>query len=133
MLQENRQAPDRAVPSFSYTYSAQNQEEIERIRQKYAAPQEDKMARLRHLDRLVERPGTIVSISLGIAGTLMLGIGMCCTMVWTSLFVPGIAVGLTGIAGICAAYPLYGMITRRAREKYAPQVLKLIDELSRRG
>lgn len=131
MIQENHRAPGQAAPSFSYTYSAQNQEEIERIRKKYAAPQEDKMTRLRHLDRLAERPGTIVSIALGTVGTLMLGIGMCCTMVWTSLFIPGIAVGLTGIAGICAAYPLHGIITRRERKKYAPQILKLIDELSR--
>ncbi len=45
------------------------------------------------------------------------------------LFVPGIAIGLAGIAGMCLAYPLYSHITRRERERLAPEILRLTDEL----
>ncbi len=45
-------------PSFHYTYSAKQQEEVKRIRQKYLPPTEDKMAQLRRLDKSAERKGT---------------------------------------------------------------------------
>ena len=48
--------------TFNYTYSATQQEEIKKIREKYVrpTPEEDKMERLRRLDASVTRPGTIV-------------------------------------------------------------------------
>ena len=65
---------------FTYTYSARQQEEVRRILQKYTSPQEDKMELLRRLDKSAQQPGTIAGIALGVCGTLMLGLGMCCTM-----------------------------------------------------
>lgn len=59
------------------------------------------------------------------AGALLLGLGMCCTMVWSGLFVPGVAVGLAGIAAMAAALPLYNRVTRRERQKLAPLVREL--------
>ena len=57
---------------------------------------------------------------------------MCCAMVWKgALFIPGVVVGLVGIAVVAAAYPLYSRITQKEREKLAPQILKLADELSK--
>lgn len=114
---------------FSYTYSAKQQEEVRRIRQKYIPNEESKMDKLRKLDKSVEIPGRIVSITLGIIGTLLFGVGMTCTMVWTDYFVLGIVVGVFGIALLAAAYPLYGMITKRQRKKLAPQILALSEEL----
>lgn len=116
--------------SFHYTYSAKQQEEIQSIRKKYL-PQEDKMEQLRRLDRSATRKGTVVSVIVGVIGCLLLGIGMCCTMVWMQWFVPGVVIGVIGIVGIAAAYPLYTRITRRERERLAPQILKLTEELSR--
>lgn len=66
---------------------------------------------------------------LAAAGALALGVGMCCTMVWTQFFSLGVAVGLAGIAAMAAALPLYRRITRRDREKLAPQILQLTEEL----
>lgn len=116
--------------TFSYSYSASQQEEIRNIREKYAPPvQEDKMEQLRRLDQSVTRPGTIISILIGSVSTLILGVGMSCTMVWTNLFALGVVVGLVGIAGIVAAYPVYNHITKKQREKLAPEILRLSDEL----
>lgn len=116
--------------SFEYTYSAPQQEEVRKIREKYMPREEDKMEHLRRLDRGATRKGTAVGLTLGILGTLMLGIGMSCCMVWAeAAFIPGIIIGLAGIAGIAAAYPLYGRITGKEREKIAPEILRLTEEL----
>lgn len=116
--------------TFTYTYSASRQEEVRRIREKYAPREEDKMERLRRLDRAATKPGTIAALIVGIAGALIMGLGMCCTMVWSEvLFIPGIVIGVVGIIGICAAYPLYLRITKRRRDRLAPEILRLTDEL----
>lgn len=116
--------------SFSYTYSAKQQKEIEDIRKKYLPKEEDKMAQLRALDASVYTKGTVVSLITGIIGTLILGVGMCCCMVWSGgWFIPGIIIGIIGIATLAAAYPLYTKITEKEREKIAPEILRLTDEL----
>lgn len=116
---------------FNYTYSASQQAEIKGIREKYMPPtkEEDKMEQLRRLDRSVTKTGTAVSIVVGIISTLVFGVGMCCTMVWEGLMVPGIIVGVVGIIGIVSAYPLYIYITKKQREKVAPEIMRLTDEL----
>lgn len=118
---------------FTYNYSAKQQEEINRIRAKYAPKEnnEDKMEQLRRLDASTTRPAAVISIIVGIIGTLMLGIGMCCTMVWTDMFVLGIIIGVVGIIVVSTAYPLYSHITKKRREKIAPEILKLTDELKK--
>ena len=79
--------------TFHYTYSARQQSEIEQIRSKYLPPEENKMDQLRRLDRSATQKGTAVSIAMGVVGCLLLGVGMCCTMVWVDLFIVGIVVG----------------------------------------
>lgn len=117
--------------SFEYTYSAEQQKEIERIRKKYLPKEEDKMETLRRLDQGAERPGTAAALIVGVIGALLLGVGMCCSMVWQeNLFVLGIVVGLLGIAMLSCAYPLYQRVTRKQREKIAEKVLALSEELS---
>lgn len=120
--------------TFNYTYSAKQQEEIRNIRKKYLPQEqkEDKMEQLRRLDQCVTKKGTIISIIVGIIGCLLLGVGMCCTMVWMEqLFIPGIIIGIIGIAVVVIAYPLYTRITKKEREKITPQILKLTEELSK--
>lgn len=118
-----------ASETFTYTYSAKEQEEIKRIRQKYI-PEEDKMAQLRRLDQNVTRKGTIYSIVIGVIGCLLLGIGMCCTLVWSTVwFVPGIIIGVLGIGIMAVAYPVYNHVTEKEREKIAPEIIRLTDEL----
>lgn len=119
--------------SFTYTYSARQQEEIRSIREKYLPrqPEEDKMEQLRRLDKGVTKKGTMASITTGVVGCLLLGLGMCCSMVWMgALFLPGILLGLLGIGAVAAAYPIYTRITEKERERLAPQILRLTEELS---
>lgn len=118
--------------TFTYTYSAKQQEEIRNIRSKYLPKEEDKMEQLRRLDRSASKKGTVVSVALGVIGCLLLGVGMCCTMVWMqNWFIPGVVIGVLGIAAVAVAYPVYNWITKKEREKLAPQILKLTEELSK--
>lgn len=115
--------------SFEYTYSAPEQEEIKRIRSKYLPrEQESKMDRLRRLDKEAEQPGTIMALVLGVVGILVFGMGMCCCLVW-ELYALGVGVGTAGVAMMAAAYPAYKSITRKQREKIAPEILALTEEL----
>ena len=118
--------------TFTYTYSSKQQEEIRNIRSKYLPKEEDKMEQLRRLDRSASKKGTVVSVTLGVIGCLLLGVGMCCTMVWMqNWFIPGVVIGVLGIAAVAVAYPVYNWITKKEREKLAPQILKLTEELSK--
>lgn len=113
---------------FKYTYSAPQQEEIKRIREKYLSGEEDKMEQLRRLDHSATSKGSAAALSTGILGTLILGLGMSCAMVWNRFFI-GILIGLAGIALVAMAYPLYTHITAAERKRIAPEILRLTDEL----
>lgn len=115
---------------FEYTYSAAMQEEVKKIREKYisAPKEEDKLETLRRLDASVTKKVTILSLIFGILGTLIFGTGMCCCLVWNLFFV-GVIVGLIGLVGVSLAYPVYSYVTKKEREKIAPQILRLTEEL----
>ncbi len=116
--------------SFNYTYSAKEQAELKKIREKYIPKEPDKMEQLRKLDQSVTHKSTTAALIIGIVGTLVMGIGMCCTMVWAGIwFIPGIIIGMIGIALLSAAYPLYNHVIKKEREKIAPEVIRLTDEL----
>lgn len=118
---------------FEFTYSAKQQKEVERIRNKYVSKEESKMEKLIRLDKQAERPGTIVSLIVGILGSLILGVGMCCVLVWNSSienFVAGIVIGIIGMLVAGFAYPIYKKITKKERAKIAELVIALSNELS---
>lgn len=49
---------------------------------------------------------TVGTIALSVAGALILGVGMCMTMVWEGLMIPGILVGVVGIVLLLCLIPL---------------------------
>ncbi|MBE7053574.1 MAG: hypothetical protein E7391_04790 [Ruminococcaceae bacterium] len=116
---------------FNYTYSAKEQEELKKIRQKYMPQEEeDSMQKIRQLDAGVYNKATTYSLILGIIGTLIMGLGMSCCMVWMDkLFIPGIFIGVLGIVLVCFAYPVYNKTLKKEREKIAPEIIRLTDEL----
>ena len=123
---ENKQAGE----AFTYTYSGKEQNEIKRIRQKYMVPEENKMEKLRRLDAGVTQKGMAISLTNGVIGALMLGIGMCCATVWKgSCMIPGIFTGIIGMVFMSSGYPIYNRVVKKERAKIAPEILKLADEL----
>ena len=123
--------------SFEYTYSAERQQEIEAIRKKYLPKEEDKMAQLRRLHSIPTQKAQAASIAIGVLGTLILGTGMslCMTDLGAVLghmaMVIGILVGGLGLVMVALAYPLYNRVLRRERQRIAPEILRLSEELLR--
>ena len=121
--------------SFEYTYSAEQQKEVEAIRKKYLPKEEDRMEDLRRLHGIPTQRAKVRSLFWGILGALILGTGMSLTM--TELgsalgefaMVLGILVGLVGLVLVALAYPVYNRTLKKEREKIAPEILRLTDEL----
>jgi hypothetical protein len=125
---------------FSYTYSARQQAEIKRIREKYTPSEEveDKMDRLRRLDASVTSTAQAVALIFGVIGTLILGSGMslCMTEIGTAVglsgniaMVIGVIVGVVGGILASLAYPIFNAIVKAKRKKLAPEIIRLTDEL----
>lgn len=125
---------DKQTP-FEYTYNAQHQQEVESIRKKYLPKQEDKMEQLRQLHHSATQKAQAASIGVGTVGALILGTGMslCMTPLGAALgsmaMVIGIAVGITGLAMVALAYPVYNRVLSKQRQRIAPEILRLSDEL----
>lgn len=118
---------------FHYTYSAptvQERREIESIRRQYLPADEKdvKIERLRKLNGKVKNTPMIVALALGIAGTLVFGLGLCMILEW-SLWIGGVTVGVVGLLPVAAAYPVYRLLLRRRKKKYGAEILKLSEEL----
>ncbi len=124
-MMENKQ-----TPTFQYTYSATEQAKIKEIRSKYTPKEENKMEQLQRLDASATEKATMYSLIVGIIGALIMGTGMSCCMVFgNGWFIPGIVIGLIGMAVVGVAYPLYNRVLKKERERIAPEVLRLTDEL----
>ena len=116
--------------TFQYTYSAPDQSEVKKIREKYLPKEMTKMDQLRALDASVTRRGNAISVVHGTLYTLLLGLGMSCCMVWAGTrFLPGIVIGCVGLAGVAATYPIYNRIVKQDKAKLAPEILRLTEEL----
>ena len=121
--------------SFEYTYSAERQQEIEAIRKKYLPTEEDKMEQLRRLHSIPTQKAQAASIAMGVVGALILGTGMslCMTDLGAALgylaMVIGILIGLLGLVMVALAYPVYNIVLRKERQRIAPEILRLSEEL----
>lgn len=127
---------ERNQETFSYTYSAQQQEEIKNIRKKYLPPEEDKMERLRKLHHSATQKAQAWALVLGVIGALIMGSGMSLVMTdigevigLTSTLIPGIVIGIIGMIPVAFAYPTYNHILKKERQRIAPEILRLSDEL----
>ncbi len=116
--------------TFSYTYSAPENQEVLSIRQKYLPREESKFERLKKLDRKVQGAGVIESLCVGTVGALVFGVGMC--------------FGLDALAGadwlaavfcvlgciiMAPAYPICKRIEKKAEAEFAPEILRLSEEI----
>lgn len=120
---------------FSYTYSAAQQQEIENIRKIYLPPEENKMAQLRRLHHSATQKAQAWSIAMGVIGVLVMGTGMSLTMTELGQLLGdlamtvGILIGLVGLVLVALAYPMYNRVLKKERERIAPEILRLTDEL----
>ena len=120
---------------FSFTYSASQQQEVEAIREKYLPKEEDKMAQLRKLHAIPTQKAQAASLAVGIIGALIMGTGMSLAMTEIGAALGGLAmllgigVGIVGMVLVALAYPVYNRILKKERQRIAPEVLRLTEEL----
>ena len=121
--------------TFEYTYSAQRQQEVERIRRAYLPKEEDKVEQLRKLHAVPTQKAQAAALIVGVVGALILGTGMslCLSELGTALgnlaMVIGVLVGIVGMVLVALAYPMYNRTLKKERAKIAPEILRLSDEL----
>ena len=129
---------DNNDKKFQYTYSVKEQEELRRIREKYTEKEESDLDRLRRLDKSASNKAQSTAITVGIIGALILGFGMSLAMTDIGAVIGlaesiamlvGIAVGFVSGALIALAHPIYTRVLKSKRQRIAPEILRLTDEL----
>ena len=116
--------------NFTYQYSAAKNREVENIRKRYLPAEESKIEKLKRLDRRVQNAGFIESMTLGIVGCLIFGIGMCFGLDvfggadWLAFLFGGI-----GTLVMLPAYPVYRRIYGKTKQKLTPEILKISEEI----
>lgn len=122
--------------TFSYTYSAQENQEAQNIRNRYLPRQESPLEALKALDAKVKRPANVFAYTFGAISAVVMGAGMSLVMTdigallgMTETMIPGIGIGLVGMGMALLTYPMYKSILARRRRKYAPRILELSQQI----
>ena len=121
--------------TFIYRYSAKENMEVQEIRKKYLPREESKFEELKRLDYTVQNSGMMESLCAGIGGALVFGLGMCLAMqvIGSGVFLIalGVLLGIIGMGGMLATYPVYRKVFDKTKQKLAPRILELTAELSK--
>lgn len=118
---------------FNFTYSAPTKterEEIEDIRNDYLPKSESvtKLERLKKLDWLVKNIPVVTSLTIGIVGILIFGLGLTMILEW-NIMVWGIIISAISMAPMVLAYPVYLRVKARLTAKHKDEILSLSEEL----
>ena len=122
--------------AFSYTYNAEENQEVLNIRKKYMPQEKSPLDALKDLDAKVNRPANVFAYTYGSVSAIIMGAGMSLVMTdigavvgLASATVPGIAIGIVGMGMALSTYPIYRKLLNRRKKKYAPQILQLSEKL----
>ena len=123
----------RTDDKFSYIYSvptAHERREIEEIRRQYlpAEERDSALVRLKKLAAHVKKVPLCVSVTAGVCGALIFGLGMAMSLEW-GLLAGGIAVAAAGALCMAAAYPVRKFLLKKLKTKHAAEILRLSGEL----
>lgn len=107
----------------------------QKIRTQYMEKQITELDMLRSLDQKVKRPANAVAYIFGSVSTIIMGTGMSLIMtdIGTTIgmeqsFVPGMIIGIVGMAMALINYPIYRGILSSRKKKYAPQIIAMSDK-----
>lgn len=91
---------------------------------------DDTIASIANMEAQKTKKATSQAIGLGTISALILGVGMCCTMVWTHLMALGIIVGIIGIAGCIFAFLRYRKTVESESARVSPEIEAAYDRLA---
>ena len=108
----------------------------QKIRTQYMEKTPSELDALRELDAKVKRPANAFAYTFGSISAIVMGAGMSLVMTdigaligLTSAMVPGIMVGLIGMAMALINYPIYKGILGSRKKKYGAEILRLSDKI----
>ena len=115
--------------TFTYSYSAKENEEAKSIREKYLPKEQTALDKAKKLDGKVKLAGRIEALAVGIIGILVFGIGMCMGLgAILGGMTLAVVLGIIGSLIMLCAYPVFKALHRSAREKYVPEILRLTED-----
>ena len=92
--------------------------------------EEDKLEKLKRLDLRVQTAGMVESLSFGIIGALVFGVGMCFFLnVFSGADWLAVLFMLLGMIAMIPAYPIYKRISIKTRAELTPEILRLSEEI----
>jgi len=109
---------------------------VQKIRTQYTERQATELDALRELDSRVKRPANVFAYTFGTISAIIMGAGM--SLVMTDIgatvgiaapMLPGIVIGIIGMAMALINYPIYKGILSSRKKKYAEQIMKLSDKI----
>lgn len=110
---------------------------VQKIRTQYTEKEYTGLDELKALDKKVKAPAIAFAYSFGSVSALIMGAGMSLIMTdisqalgLASPMIPGIAIGIVGMAMAIATYPIYKGILNRRRKKYAGKIIALSDKIT---
>ena len=105
----------------------------EALASEYAPKDTSKVVALKKLDKKAKLPATVFTYTLGVAASLVLGLGMCLSMGVIGhgqpLMIMGIAIGVIGIIGVSINYPIYKRMLEKGKKQYAFEITELAREI----
>ena len=109
----------------------------QKIRAQYMEKKTTELDALRTLDAKVKRPANVFAYIFGSISALIMGCGM--SLVMTDIakiiglgidpLIPGVIIGVVGLALAIVNYPIYNAIMNARKKKYAPEILKLSEQI----
>lgn len=109
---------------------------VQKIRTQYTEKEHTNLDELKELDKKVKRPANVFAYTFGSISAIVMGAGM--SMVMTDIgavvglanpMVPGIIIGVAGLAMAVANYPVYKSILSARRKEYAHEIIALSDSI----
>lgn len=108
----------------------------QKIRAQYTERTTTELDELRKLDAKVKRPANVFAYVFGSLSAIIMGSGMSLVMTdigaaigITSALVPGIAIGVVGMALAIVNYPIYKGILSARKKKYGEEILALSEKI----
>lgn len=111
---------------------------VQKIRTQYTEKENTKLDELKNLDKKVKTPANVFAYTFGSIAALVMGTGM--SLIMTDIaekigvadpMVPGLVIGIVGMAMAIATYPIYKRMLNSRRKKYAAQIIALSDKIIR--
>ena len=109
----------------------------QKIRTQYVEKEASELDALRALDAKVKRPANVFAYVFGSISAIIMGAGM--SLIMTDMaellglgidpMIPGIVIGVVGMAMALVNYPIYKAIMKSRKSKHAAEILRLSDKI----